>query len=97
VEANNKYLDNYDKSKPSSFIMYWDANNLYGWAMCQFLPYKNLKFVDDVQLWKILETPDDSDIGYIIECDLHFPRHLHDKFKELPPAPETLTPNIELV
>jgi hypothetical protein len=36
-----------------------------------------------------------ADIGYIIECDLHFPRHLHDKFKELPPAPETLTPNIE--
>jgi hypothetical protein len=27
VEANNKYLDNYDKSKPSNFIMYWDANN----------------------------------------------------------------------
>ena len=43
VHANNKYLDNYDKSKPSNFIMYWDANNLYGWAMSQFLPYKNLR------------------------------------------------------
>ena len=66
IQANSKYLDNYDKTKPSNFIMYWDANNLYGWAMSQFLPYKNLKFVDGVPLLRILETPDDSDIGYII-------------------------------
>ena len=43
VQDNNKYLDNYDKTKPSNFIMYWDANSLYGWAMCQCLPYKYLK------------------------------------------------------
>ena len=35
VEANNTYLENYDPSKPSPYIMYWDANNLYGWAMVQ--------------------------------------------------------------
>lgn len=28
----------YDPSKPSSFIIYIDANNLYGWAMSQMLP-----------------------------------------------------------
>ena len=43
VEANNKYLENYDPSKPSTYIMYWDANNLYGWAMVQYLPYKGLR------------------------------------------------------
>ena len=43
VEATNKYLENYDPSKPSNYIMYWDANNLYGWAMVQYLPYKRVK------------------------------------------------------
>ena len=43
----------------------------------------------------IRETPDDNDKGYILEVDLDFPVELHDKFKEFPPAPETLTPDIE--
>ena len=86
--ANNKYMKDYDETKPENYIMYWDANNLYGWAMSQALPYKNLHFNTDVTLEDILNTDDNSDVGYIVEVDLHFPEEIHDKLKEYPVCPE---------
>ena len=41
--ANNKYMKNYNPERESSYIMYLDANNLYGWAMSQSLPFKDFK------------------------------------------------------
>ena len=41
AQANNKYMESYDKSKEESYIVYLDANNLYGHAMCEYLPVKN--------------------------------------------------------
>ena len=43
AKANNKYMNNYDKSKESSYIQYLDANNLYRWAMSQKLPVSGFK------------------------------------------------------
>ena len=45
ARANNKQMGTYDPKIESSYIAYVDANNLYGWAMVQSLPYKDIKFV----------------------------------------------------
>ncbi|MFM7988609.1 MAG: hypothetical protein ACKPKO_55785, partial [Candidatus Fonsibacter sp.] len=70
VKANNKYLPDYNPEEESNYLMYWDANNLYGTAMSDYLPKDNLRFEEGTSLNKILKTPDDSPKGYIIEVDL---------------------------
>ena len=48
AKANNKYIKNYDNNKESSYLMYLDANNLYGWAMPQKLLVNGFKLKKNV-------------------------------------------------
>ena len=47
VKANNKYMKTYDKNKESSYLQYWDVNDLYGWAMTQKFPENNFPWTKD--------------------------------------------------
>ena len=71
-KANNKFVRNYDKNEVSSFIMYFDANNLYGWAMTQCLPYRGFKWMSDEEISKtdFDLVGENSDEGYILEVEL---------------------------
>ena len=91
AKANNKYMSNYNKDLPDEYILYLDANNLYGFAMCEYLPKSDFKWNTDI--WdskKILAIPDNNKIGYTFEVDLHYPDKLHDLHNNYPLAPENL-------
>ena len=76
--------DRYIKSDENKKILYIDANNLYGHSMSQYLPYDEIKFDNNVNLEDILNTPDDSDIGYFVEVDLKYPDNIKQKTKNFP-------------
>ena len=55
--------------------------------MSEPLPYDENKFDNTVKIEDILNTPDDSDIGYFIEADLIYPDNIKQKTKNFPFAP----------
>ena len=74
--------------------MYLDANNLYGWAMCQTLPKSDFQMftctdVDSVKAG-ISEMKPDNNFGLIFEVDLDYPESLHDLHNDYPLAAEKL-------
>ena len=91
-EANNKYMrKGFNKNKPSKYLMYLDANNLYGGAMSEKLPINGFKWLTGgemeklfnnhvVQVWE--KTP------CILEVDLEYPKNLHDLHNDYPFCPE---------
>ena len=91
AKANNKYMKNHDKSIESSYLMYLDANNLYGWAMSQKLPINDFKWVNDVSRLNerfIKNYNKNSDIGYFLDLDVGYPKELFSSHKDLPFLPE---------
>ena len=75
-KANKKYLKDYDKNKESSYLKYWDANNLYGWPMSQKFPVSNFEWIEDPSQFNedfIKNYNEKSDEGYFFEVDIQYP------------------------
>ncbi|XP_063370457.1 uncharacterized protein LOC134658744 [Cydia amplana] len=81
AKSNNYYMSEFDPNEPSSYLIYLDANNLYGWAMSQRLPVGEFEWVDPTTDFKL---SNDADYGYILEVDLEYPDSLHDSHSDLP-------------
>ena len=91
AKANNKYMNNYDKSIKSSYLMYLDANNLYGWAVSKKLPVNGFKWENDFyrDLMKTIKNyNENSNVGYFLEVDIEYPNKLWSFHKDLPFLPE---------
>ena len=87
AKANNKYMENYDKTKESIFLMYVDANNLYGRAISEKLPIDEFKWETDLSIFTcdfIKNYDSHSDIGYVFYVDVIYPKEFYESQKDLP-------------
>ena len=87
-KANNKYCPYYDKNKPSTFISYLDMNDLYDWAMNEYLPYGGFESLENIDNFDIISINEKSPIGYFLKIDLEYPKELHELHIDFPLAPE---------
>ena len=87
-------MKNYDKNK-TKYIMYLDANNLYGWAVSQYLPTDGFNWMSEKEIKKLnlSKYTEDSKKGLILEADLEYPEELHDIHNDYPFAVEKI--NVE--
>ena len=88
--------DRHVQSDENKQISYIDANNLYGWAMSQYLPTGEFEilplnpcnYTDNYNLEQLVEDllqiPDDNEYGFFIECDLEYPAEIKEKTKNFP-------------
>ena len=79
AEANNRYMKNYNKNVPSSYLEYLDVNNLYGWAMCKKLPIDNFRWTEDLDTYTenfIKNYDANRDYGCALEVDIEYPKTL---------------------
>ena len=87
-KSNNRYMgDKNDASKPTKYITYLDANNVYRWAMSKPLPTHGFKWMKAGKLenWR--------NYSCILEVDLEYPKSLHDWHNDYPLAPEQIKIN----
>ena len=77
AKVNNKYMKNYNKNIKSSYLVYLDANNFYGWAMSQKLPVNEFEWIETNDLatfnkYFIRNYDENSGTGYTIEADVKY-------------------------
>ena len=91
-EANNKYMrKGFNENKPSKYLMYLDANNLYGCGMSEKLPTHGFKWLLDREIEKLFNNRVIQvweKIPCILEVDLEYPKNLHDLHNDYPFCPE---------
>ena len=97
AKANNKYMNGYYPEKPSTFITYLNKNNLYASSMSEYLPYEKFEWLENIDEFDFMSINEKSDIGYILEVDLEYPKELHQLHNDYPLAPEKLVVSSDML
>ena len=96
AKANNKYINDYDSNKPSTFITYLDKNNLYGWSMSEYLPYEKFEWLENIDKFDVMSINEKNNIGHFLEVDLEYSDDLHE-LHNYPLAPEKLAVSSDML
>ena len=86
-------MKNCDKTKPSSYLMYVDASNLYGHAMSKKVPTGDFQWIEDISIFTedyIKNYNENSDTGYLLVVDVTYPKDLYEKHEYISFLPEKL-------
>ena len=92
-QPNNKYMNDYDKNKESSYLQYWDVNNICGVVMLQKLPVNNFDWIKDTSQFNkdfIKNYNEERDEGYFLEVVVQYLEILHELHNDLPFLPERM-------
>ena len=84
-------MKNYDKVIISSYLMYLDASNLYGWTLSQKLSVNGFKWVKNLSKFNeifVRNYDENRDKGYFLEVDVDCPKKIFDLHKDLSLLPE---------
>ena len=84
------------EAEPGREAIQVDINSAYGWAMMQMLPIGGYTWITESSELASIDWRRHSEmsgVGYLVECDLEIPDHLHDHFNGFPPCPEKMTVN----
>ena len=86
AKASYKYIKNYNENTASSCLVYLDANNLYGWSMCQNLSVNGFEWVEDLSQFNedfINDYDEKGDEGYFLEVEIQYPKYLFSFHNDL--------------
>ena len=93
AKSNNKYIKDYGKNKESSYLQYWDVNNLYGWAMSQKFSLNNFEWIKDTSQFNedfIKNYNEEIDEGCFLEFNCQYIEKLCEIYNDLPFLPERM-------
>ena len=79
-KANNNYLKSYDSKQEQKHIIYIDAKNFYGYAMCKFLPSSGFIWIDPKE-FDLNKYSSNSSKGCILEANLEYPKESRELHK----------------
>ena len=85
-------MDDYNPDEKNSYILYLDANNLYGYAMSDPLPISSFEWLspDEIKDFDLTRLDHNQQLEYFLDVDLTYPHELHNSHKSYPLAPEKL-------
>ena len=87
-------MKDYDKNKESLHLNYWNASNLYEWAMSEKLPVNSFKWIEKTSQFNEDFTKnynEKNDEGYFLEVDVQYPEKIYEYHNDLPFLPERKT------